>query len=113
MKNGRGGYLASIGQKVHLLEGDEREIIGKTGDADEINAGLKRAWWNSVVIRVEGNHLQHWLNGYLAVDVIDDDRAKAAKRGLLAFQLHSGPPMKIELKDIFLRHLNQNSNPDE
>ncbi|MAD80423.1 MAG: hypothetical protein CMJ50_06215 [Planctomycetaceae bacterium] len=113
MKNGRGGHLASIGQKVHLLEGDEREIIGKTGDADEINAGLKRAWWNSVVIRVEGNHLQHWLNGYLAVDVIDDDRAKAAKRGLLAFQLHSGPPMKIELKDLFLRHLNQNSNPDE
>ncbi|MCP4785516.1 MAG: sulfatase-like hydrolase/transferase [Fuerstiella sp.] len=111
MKNGRGGHLASIGQRVHLLDGDERTVVGTTGDADEINASLKRAWWNAVVIRAEGNHLQHWLNGHLAVDVFDDDCAKSAKKGLLAFQLHSGPPMKIELKDIFLRHLKQASKP--
>jgi hypothetical protein len=45
------------------------------------------------------------LNGHLAVDVIDDDRVKSAKKGLLALQLHSGPPMKIELKEIWLREL--------
>ena len=111
MKNGRGGHLASIGQRVHLLDGDERKVIGETGEADAINASLKRVWWNAVVIRVEGNRLQHWLNGHLAVDVIDDDRAKSARKGLLAFQLHSGPPMKIELKDIFLRHLKQPPKP--
>jgi len=107
MKNGRGGHLASMGQRVHLLDNDRREVIGTTGDANEINAKSKQAGWNTVVIRAEGNRLQHWLNGFLAVDVTDDNDAKSADKGILAFQLHSGPPMKIELKDVFLRHLNQ------
>lgn len=111
MKNGRGGHLASIGQQVHLLDGDVRKILGTTGDKDEINASFKGRWWNALVIRAEGNRLQHWLNGHLAVDVIDEDRTKSAARGFLAFQLHSGPPMKIELKEIRLRHFKSASKP--
>jgi len=111
MKNGRGGHLASIGQRVHLWDDDVRKTVGTTGDKDEINASFKSRWWNTLVIRAEGNRLQHWLNGHLAVDVIDDDRTKSAARGLLAFQLHSGPPMKIELKEIRLRPLKPAANP--
>ena len=59
------------------------------------------------MIRAEGNRLQHWLNGFLAVDVTDHNDVKSADKGIFAFQLHSGPPMKIELNDVFLRHLNQ------
>ena len=39
------------------------------------------------------------------VYVVDDDTSKASKKGVLAFQLHSGPSMRIELKELRLLHL--------
>ena len=83
MKNGRGGHLANIGQKVELKEGGIRKEIGSTGNPETINGSLKRNDWNNLVIRAEGNRLQHWLNGHLAVDVVDND-TKAASEGILA-----------------------------
>jgi hypothetical protein len=106
MKNGRGGHLAGIGQKVHLLDKNIRKTTGTTGDQKAINASLDPKGWNELTIRAEGPRLRHWLNGHLAIDVIDDD-LRAAQRGLIAFQLHSGPPMKIELKEIRLQDLDE------
>ncbi len=104
MKNGRGGHLANIGQKVELKEGDIRKEIGSTGNPETINGSLKRNDWNNLVIRAEGNRLQHWLNGHLAVDVVDND-TKAASEGILALQVHSGPPMRVDFRNIRLRSL--------
>lgn len=36
---------------------------------------------------------------------IDEDELNFRGDGLIGFQLHSGPPMKIELKDIRIREL--------
>ncbi len=108
MKNGRGGHLAEIGQRVRLLPGGERKVIGSTGEADQINASYQRGDWNDLTIRAEGHRIRHWLNGHLAVDAIDEEKEKFSARGLLAFQLHSGPPMKIELKQIRLQTLAPN-----
>ena len=105
MKNGRGGHLAEIAQKVQLFDNDIRKVVGSTGNADTINASFQRDSWNKLTIRAVGNRMQHWLNGHLTVDVTDNDSTAAADRGVIAFQLHSGPPMKIELKQIRLRHL--------
>ena len=38
-------------------------------------------------------------------DVTDEDEKKRATKGTIAFQLHTGPPMKVEYKDIELRRL--------
>ncbi len=100
MKNGRGGHLAEIGQRVKLGDNDQRTTIGKTNDPKIINASLKKQDWNSLTIRAQGNHLQHWLNRHLAIDAIDKDSKKAPTCGLLALQLHSGQPMKIEFRRI-------------
>jgi hypothetical protein len=41
----------------------------------------------------------------MMVDVIDAQAAKAAKSGVLALQVHAGPPMKVQFKDILLKKL--------
>ena len=61
--------------------------------------------WQTFRVRAEGNRLRHWIDGVLVVDVIDLDEDGRALEGLLAVQVHVGPPMKIEFKDIYLMRL--------
>jgi len=49
--------------------------------------------------------LQHFINGVATADVIDEQESKAAKSGILALQLHAGPPMKIQFKNIRIKPL--------
>jgi hypothetical protein len=104
---GRGGHLAEIGQIVRFSADGVREVVGSTGNGDEINRSLIKDGWNDLTIRAEGPRLQHWLNGRLAVDVTDLQTNKAAQAGILALQLHTGPPMKVQFKNVRLRRLTQ------
>lgn len=61
--------------------------------------------WQEYRILAEGNHLRHWINGQLVADIIDLDAEGRALEGLLAVQVHVGPPMKIQYKNIFLKRL--------
>jgi hypothetical protein len=36
---------------------------------------------------------------------VDDDATGRAMSGLLGFQMHVGPPMKLELRNIWLKNL--------
>jgi hypothetical protein len=49
--------------------------------------------------------LQHFINGVPTVDVMDQHEAKAAKSGILALQIHVGPPMTVQFKNIRLKSL--------
>ena len=103
------GILAQRGQKVVIREGDapDKPKIEKTGDvgnSDEIQAAIKPGDWNEYKIIAKGNHLQHFINGRATVDVTDET-AIGAKTGILALQLHAGPPMTVQFKDIVLKEL--------
>lgn len=95
------GILAQRGQKVTIPEGKKPEVTGETGKSPEIQAAIKKDDWNEYKIVAKGNHLQHFINGKLTVDVTDET-AEGAKKGVLALQLHAGPPMKVEFKDLML-----------
>jgi hypothetical protein len=47
--------------------------------------------------------VKHFLNGYQVVEVTDEDPKNAPKPGLIALQIHKGPPMKVEFRDIRLK----------
>ena len=96
------GILATRGQKVVIKEGNKKEVTGEVGKSDEIQAAIKNEEWNDYKIVAKGGHLQHFINGNLTVDVTDET-AVGAKTGVLALQLHAGPPMMVLFKNIVLK----------
>ncbi|HYO08574.1 MAG TPA: DUF1080 domain-containing protein [Tepidisphaeraceae bacterium] len=103
-ENGR-GILAQRGQKVTIDESGKKEVAGSVGQTDDIVKAIKKGDWNEYVITARGNHLVQQINGVTTVDVIDADKSKAAREGILALQIHVGDPMTVQFKDIRLKVL--------
>jgi hypothetical protein len=99
------GILALRGEKVLWNKEGKKQVLGSLGDAAEIGAAIKRGDWNDYVIIARGNHLQQFINGQQTVDVVDEDAAKRALSGILALQLHAGPPMTAQFKNLRLKKL--------
>jgi uncharacterized protein (TIGR03067 family) len=102
------GILAQRGQKTVIKDADGKtkiETTGSVGDSKEIQAKIKNEDWNDYVIIANGNHLQHFINGQQTIDVVDEQEAKAAKSGVLALQIHVGPPMTVQFRDIRIKKL--------
>ena len=70
---------------------DEKENILKQGD------------WNTLRIRVEGAHVQTWLNGELMADLTD--KKIGATQGRIALQIHDGGGIKVQWRNIRLTRL--------
>ena len=58
--------------------------------------------WNNVVIICKGNHLIVELNGEVTADLVDYFGDKTGKIG---FQVHFGPRMKVEFRNVLIREL--------
>ena len=57
--------------------------------------------WNRYEIRAEGNRVRLTLNGKVTFDGSDD----GARSGVIAIQLHSGPGMQVECRNIRIKPL--------
>ena len=111
------GILAQRGQKV-VIRSDSAdpnktkiEVVGSLGKSEDIQAKIKSEDWNEYVVIARGNHLQHFINGQQTVDVVDEQEAKAAKSGVLAFQVHQGEPMTVQFKNIRIKALQREPDP--
>ena len=110
-EEGGRGILAQRGQKTVIkpdpsdAKKHKVEVTGAVGKSDEIQAKIKNEDWNDYVIIAKGNHLQHFINGVQTVDVTDEHDARAAKSGVLALQIHVGPPMTVQFKHIRIKQL--------
>lgn len=101
------GILALRGEKTTIKPGADAkkpvvEKNGTVGDSAAIQAAIKKEDWNEYRIVAKGNHVQHFINGMQTIDVIDEDAANAPKEGLLALQIHQGPPMVVQFKNFKL-----------
>ena len=101
------GILAQRGQKTVIKDGEKPgkakvEVTGEVGKSAEIQAKIKAEDWNEYRIVAQGGHLQHFINGVQTIDVTDET-AVGAKKGILALQLHAGPAMVVQFKDLVLK----------
>ncbi|MDP6447473.1 MAG: DUF1080 domain-containing protein [Pirellulaceae bacterium] len=97
------GILAQRTQKVEIGSDGKKNVVGETCDDKEFLAALKKEKWNDYVIVAKGNRLVQKINGFTTVDVTDNQSSRAAKKGILALQLHAGPPMVVQFKDIKIK----------
>jgi hypothetical protein len=47
----------------------------------------------------------HYVNGVLMSEIVDNQVDKGSKEGVIALQLHQGPPMTVQFRDITLKEL--------
>lgn len=89
--NDTGGIYESYGRGWLQRIEEEKEKILKPGE------------WNTLRVRVEGDHVQTWLNGEPMVDFTD--ATIGAAQGRIALQIHDGGGIKVEWRNIRLTNL--------
>jgi hypothetical protein len=97
------GILARRGDKVVIHADGKKEVVGSLGDFMALENDIRKGDWNEYVIIAKGNHLQQFINGKEMVDVVDEQTEKAATSGVIALQLHHGPPMTVEFKNLRIK----------
>jgi hypothetical protein len=102
---GNRGIMAGRGEKVVWDATGKKQTVGSVGQSAAIQAAIKPDDWNEYVIIAKGNHLQHFINGNPTVDVTDECESQALKSGVLALQLHVGPPMTAQFRAIRIKKL--------
>lgn len=98
------GILAQRGQRATIDgTGVKNAKIESIGDNVELGNAIKKEDWNHYRLVAKGNTLSHMINDKLMSEVIDNEAGKSAAEGVLAFQIHVGPAMKIQFKNIRLK----------
>ena len=105
--------LAYRGQKVTIpASGDGKsegnawsamQVIDSLGSPELLKEAIRVEEWNECRLVVKGNRLQHYINGVLMSDITDDDSRNRKMKGLIGFQIHTGPPMKVEYRNARIR----------
>ncbi|MFM1902873.1 MAG: hypothetical protein RLZZ440_773, partial [Planctomycetota bacterium] len=97
------GILCERGQRVVIAADGSRTQGEAIGDPATLQDVIKRDDWNSYRIVAQGPKLQHFINGQLMSETTDEQADKRVAQGILALQVHAGPPMKVEFKNIRLK----------
>jgi hypothetical protein len=98
------GILAERGESV-TIGSDGEKTKTRFGDAKALGAGIHPGQWNDFRVVANGNKLQHFINGTMTIEVIDEQPEKSASDGVIALQIHRGPAMTVRFKNIKLRSL--------
>jgi len=93
------GIVAQRGQKVVIDAKGKKTITGKLDTSKKLDLSK----WNEFTVIAKGNKLIHKVNGDVTVEIVDNQVARRAMKGILALQLHAGAPMRVEAKDIVLK----------
>jgi len=100
------GYQADIADKRYmgiLYEERGRGILADV-DPEQVAKHLKPDGWNEYVITCDGPRLKFELNGFTTVDYTETSDV-GAKEGIIALQLHQGPPMQVSFRNIRIKEL--------
>lgn len=94
------GIICQNGQSVVIDEQGGKWLVA---ERDAVAADV--AQWNEYTIIAKGNHLIHKLNGKVTIDLVDHEPGRMALSGLLAFQVHRGPAMEVQIKEVMFKEL--------
>lgn len=103
------GILALRGEMTELTANKNgkmvKTVVEKIGDSAEIQKKIKKEDWNSYKIVASGFRFQHFINGTKTIEVVDNDLKNRRSTGLLALQIHVGPAMTVQFRNIRIKKL--------
>jgi type 1 glutamine amidotransferase len=96
--------LAERGEQVLIETNGARQVAGSLGDAAKLLEAVRTNDWNDYSVFAKGGQVKLAINGVPMCELEDRD-PKRLVRGWLALQVHTGPPMRVQFKDVYLRRL--------
>jgi hypothetical protein len=97
--------LSRRGEITRVVDGPKYKVIGTIGDPTLLRGVMNVNGWNQYHIIARGPVLMQLVNGQLMAIAIDEDAKHAAPEGLLGFQMHVGPPFKMEYRNVLYRKI--------
>lgn len=98
-------FLALRGDVSRADPGGKVRVVGSTGDKQHLLEAIDDGGWNEVHLVVRGHTMVHMVNGQVMSVVVDDDPERRKGEGMIGVQVHTGPPMKVEYRNIRLKEL--------
>ncbi|MFQ3168548.1 MAG: hypothetical protein ACI8QI_001097 [Limisphaerales bacterium] len=104
------GILSLRGKKTTLTVGDDgklKKAVEEFAKDADIGKAIKKEDWNRYRIVARNFNFTHYINGVKTTQLIDHDKKARRADGLLALQLHAGPPMTVQFKNIRIKELSK------
>ena len=101
----RDGVMAWRGQDVTVKPGSPRkiEVTKQLATPAEMMEKIDMYGWNTFKLYVNGNRYELWINGVL-MSAVTDESLPQQPEGVLGFQMHQGPPMVIQFRNVFFKN---------
>ena len=97
-------FLALPGQAT-AITGDKPRVVGSVTPADALKAAINVGGWNTLHIVARKELVVHAVNGKVSAVFLDGDAKRRPAAGFIGLQLHTGPPMRVEYRNVGLRKL--------
>jgi hypothetical protein len=97
----RGG-IALRGEKAVIAADGARQVT-RFADAAALQKSFHSNDWNDYRVVARGPEIQLFINGVKTAHAVDRQSGKAAARGLIGLQMHPGPPMKVQFRNVRLK----------
>jgi len=100
------GILCMRGDRTTLSRDQSGKLVKsveKIGETTKLGLSIKKKDWNTYRIVADGFRFEHYIKGEKMCELIDNDEKERRADGLLAFQVHAGPPMKVYFRNIVLK----------
>ncbi|TWU03838.1 family 16 glycoside hydrolase [Neorhodopirellula pilleata] len=94
------GIIGQRGQRVVVSPDGKSSVVGQVGNKEV----FVDSEWNDLRIVAVGNRMIHQVNGITTLD-LTDNHPDAKRTGKLGLQLHQGPAMKVEFRNLMMRPL--------
>lgn len=94
--------LAERGQRVQIDQNGQKKVVGSLGDPADLLKAVKDGDWNDYNLLVRGELVVLKINGVTMSEVTDKD-PRRTPAGYLALQVHTGPSMNVQFKDIRIK----------
>jgi len=102
----RGIILSHRGQETVIEPGQSQpREVRRFADGDALKRELKVDDWNTYEVTAKDFTFTNKINGHVMSIFTDNDPELRKSTGLLAIQAHTGPPMKVEVRNIRIKKL--------
>jgi hypothetical protein len=97
---GQSVVIDAGGRKQITSIGDSKELLEQVREKAKANDG-----WSDYTVIARGSQITLIINGVVTAKVVDNQEGKAARSGIIALQMHPGPPMKVQFKNLRIKTL--------